>query len=82
MQWHDDGDRVWSLRHNGIVIAAYGADNSKPGWYRGFAFDLSTGSATHEAFWDSETETKADILAWFNEDGTLKPFEQRSIKLK
>lgn len=79
MEWRDDGDGCHALIYNGTVIAAFGPDKSKEGWYRGFAFNAKSGEATHESMWGPESlETiKHEIETWFSPSGELLNHTER-----
>jgi hypothetical protein len=76
MTWRNDGDGCWALLGPGGIIAAYGPDRSKEGWFRGFAFGPD-GVATHESMWAEEKDIKKDIEFWFTAEGVLKPYKDR-----
>lgn len=79
LNWTDDGDQCWSLKDsNNLVRAAYGPDPSKPGYFRGFAFDKETGIATHESIWCGSEDIQQDINDWFDSEDNFRPYSERN----
>lgn len=79
MRWRDDGHGCVALINSeNILVAAYGPDPSKTGFFRGFAFDPITGHGTHEAHWPDDKNIKRDIELWFNADETFKTHAERT----